>query len=57
MYKHTQSVFKQVEEQIAAVKIADDSTGSSISLLDPPLQSSSSLTSFSKAYESVNDIF
>lgn len=49
IYKHTQSVFKPVEEQIAAVKIAEDSAGSSISLLEPPLQSSSSLTSFSKA--------
>jgi len=41
-------VFKPVDEQIAAVNIADDSAGSSISLLDPPLQSSSSLTNFSR---------
>jgi len=48
LYKHTRSVFKPVDEQIAAVNIADDSAGSSISLLDPPLQSSSSLTNFSR---------
>lgn len=48
IYKHTRSVFKPVDEQIAAVNIADDSAGSSISLLDPPLQSSSSLTNFSR---------
>jgi len=48
IYKHTRSVFKPVDEQIAAVNIADESAGSSISLLDPPLQSSSSLTNFSR---------
>jgi len=46
--KHTQLVFKPVDEQIAAVKMDDDSVGSSISLLDPPLQSNSSFTNFSK---------
>lgn len=49
LYKHTQSVFKPVDEQIAAVKIADDSAGSSTSLLDPPLTSNSSFTNFSKS--------
>lgn len=48
IYEHTRSVFNPVDDRIAAVNTADDSAGSSISLLDPPLQSNSSLTNFSR---------